>query len=306
MTIALTPARNEESRIATYIENALLWADHVLIADHNSTDATATIASAYPGVTVMTYGAEDFTSAVRTYLLDECRRAFGADNLLVFVDVDEALTVEAADALKAAAIIAPRPSVFALQWVQLWNGTREYRIDGPWAPSPKAIALLDDGAVEHTTPTTINDHAPRVPVVATVVDIDESLLHFQFLDREAYLQKQLWYQLQELSDGASPLRTYVKYFPSTRRRFVRTRPLPMLHLTGVTPPTDSGPSEWRDVDIRRIQTALSEKGVAPAYWPRGARGVRRKVVRLTAIVFSYCVARTVWSAALVRLLASRR
>lgn len=49
----LCNTHNEENRIPRVIENALLWADEVLIADCGSTDNTVEVCKSYPGVRVL-------------------------------------------------------------------------------------------------------------------------------------------------------------------------------------------------------------------------------------------------------------
>jgi glycosyltransferase involved in cell wall biosynthesis len=49
----LCNAHNEENRIPRVIENALLWADEVLIADCGSTDNTVEVCKSYPGVRIL-------------------------------------------------------------------------------------------------------------------------------------------------------------------------------------------------------------------------------------------------------------
>lgn len=49
----LCNTHNEENRIPRVIENALLWADEVLIADCGSTDNTVEVCKSYPGVRII-------------------------------------------------------------------------------------------------------------------------------------------------------------------------------------------------------------------------------------------------------------
>jgi hypothetical protein len=300
--IALTPARNEEERIGVYLNNALTWADHVIVADHRSSDGTVARCRLVPGVIVETYEEDQFDTGVRRFLLERCRDRFGAGNLLVFVDVDEALTEEGAKALRAAAVAASAPMVFCLPWTQLWGDDLRIRIDVPWKPKPKPIALLDDGEVTYRYENVLNDHGPRVPEAPSVV-VDAPLLHFQFLDVPNFLQKQTWYQLREISSGRSPRKVFVQYRPSTRRWFVRTRSAAAIDMTNIALPPRAGSISWRAEEIRRLQLELVARGIAPAYWqPSDRIGLVGRLRRVLQLANFHMTARVFWTLSYLSLL----
>jgi glycosyltransferase involved in cell wall biosynthesis len=91
--ILLFPVRNEEWILEQTLPAASLWADHIIVADHNSSDATPDILRRFPKVSIIQNTNEFHTSTIRRELLAEA--PFGAetaapvDTLLLFRKIPE-------------------------------------------------------------------------------------------------------------------------------------------------------------------------------------------------------------------------
>lgn len=91
--IVLTPIKNEEWILDVFIKSCLLFADHIIIADQNSTDRSVEIASKYDKVTVIKNESKDFNEDERQKLLiSKARELFGLHNFLLALDADEVIT----------------------------------------------------------------------------------------------------------------------------------------------------------------------------------------------------------------------
>lgn len=83
--VVLTPVKNESWILDTFLAATSLWADHILISDQNSTDATREIVQRYPKATLIHNQCATYNeSANRRNLLNEARLRFGQHNVLFF------------------------------------------------------------------------------------------------------------------------------------------------------------------------------------------------------------------------------
>src|SRR3989304_9881587 len=91
--ICLTPVKNEAWILDNFIKCASLWADHIIIADQDSTDDSRKIANKYSNVKLINnpYKGEYNEREVRQVLIEEARKLKGP-RVLISLDADEVLS----------------------------------------------------------------------------------------------------------------------------------------------------------------------------------------------------------------------
>lgn len=209
--IALLPVKNEAWILADMLRNMSEWADHIIIADQQSTDATRDICAQFEKVAVIDNPYTGHSNKVRWLLLDEARKISG-NNLLVNIDTDEAvppkLFLEEIQALN----IKPGDALVA-SWIQLWQDPYHYNNTGVWKNNKKPFAFVDDRAMDYERIVVINDHTNRIPHYLPEHEhhITTPLLHFQYVAWERTQWKQVWYRMSELIEGLDARRINHKY-----------------------------------------------------------------------------------------------
>ncbi len=94
--IVLTPVKNEAWILNSFLAVTSTFADHVLIADQNSTDGSLEIYPNYRKVVVIENNNPDFNEAERQMLLlDKARQMYGVNNILLGLSADEILAFNA-------------------------------------------------------------------------------------------------------------------------------------------------------------------------------------------------------------------
>lgn len=188
--IVLTPIKNEEWILDTFIKSCLFFADHILIADQNSTDKSVEIASKYDKVIVIKNESEDFNEDGRQKLLiNKARELFGLHNFLLALDADEVITSNSLyssdwDKIKKAAL----GTVFLFDKpTPLFNLDLALRYCEGFP-----LGFVDDGS-EHS-PTQI--HSTRIPTPANGSKIfieSISFLHLCFVRENIQFSKNRYY-----------------------------------------------------------------------------------------------------------------
>ena len=197
--ILLTPVKNEAWILERFLRAASLWADHVVLADQQSTDATREIAARFPKVTVVDNDSGRYDEAARQRLLLAAARnlpaAGGPDarRVLLALDADEFLAADFADQPGWHEILAAPPgTVVRLDRVNVAPGATT-----GWVADPGYLfGFVDDGS-DHGGETI---HSARLPTPegAPVLHPDGlKVLHLQFVDWPRMKSKQRWYQCWE-------------------------------------------------------------------------------------------------------------
>ena len=75
-----------------FLKCTSLWADHIIIADQQSTDGSREIAARYPKVILIDNLSPTFNEPERQKLLLEKARTIPGQRLLIALDADEILT----------------------------------------------------------------------------------------------------------------------------------------------------------------------------------------------------------------------
>jgi hypothetical protein len=191
--ICLTPTKNEEWIIERFLKQASLWADHIIILDQNSNDKTVEIAESFSKVVLIKNTEDIYDEAHRQKkLINEARKRFGTDNILIALDADEALTSNFLESVEWQKIKnLERGTVLRFEWLNVLPAKNTY-----WKASSLApFGFIDDGT-NHEGQTI---HSWRVPTIGKpTFDLKEvKVLHFQYADWDRMESKHRWYQCFE-------------------------------------------------------------------------------------------------------------
>jgi hypothetical protein len=193
--ICLTPVRNEAWCLDVFLQCTSLWADHIIIADQNSTDGSREIAIKYSKVTLIEYNSNFYCENERQKLLINESRKIEGDKILVALDADEVFTANFINTNDWHRILHSKPGeVFGIQWANIWYDKEHYfssKFYFPWV-------FHDDGITEHKKYVKWI-HSMRIPFPENAdsgyFKITEfKVLHFAWLDKNRFNSKNRYYQ----------------------------------------------------------------------------------------------------------------
>lgn len=190
--ICLTPVRNEAWILDAFLTATSLWADHIIIADQNSTDGSCEIYKKYPKVTVVENNDPDLHETNRQRLLFEAARKIDGDKVFIALDADEIFTsnyYQTNDWQKIKN--AKAGDMFNFQWAELNEKATHYKVE-KWFQ----WGMFDDGT---NPPKDGKIHIARVPWTHTRPDNevfinDFYVMHLQYLNKIRLLSKEKYYQ----------------------------------------------------------------------------------------------------------------
>ncbi len=209
-TIALMPIKNEDWILPISLHNLSKICDHIIIADQQSTDKSLEICRQFKNISIIENHNSHHDNSVRWLLLDEARKKFGYNNLILCIDADELISIHAINKIKEQTITSS--CSFTFPWIQLWGDVRTYRNDGIWKDATKECIFFDDGTVDYDRHLVINDHTARVPTcVHNIYDATHPLLHLQYVFLEQAQIKQVWYKCHELLSGKNARKINHRY-----------------------------------------------------------------------------------------------
>lgn len=207
--ICLTPVKNEEWILETFLRCASVWADHIIIADQGSTDRSREIAKAFPKVILIDNGCQSFNESFRQKLLIEAARNIaGRKRILIALDADEILAGDPGFLRSKDVLDLPPGTTLSFSWNNVKDEGAKY-----WtSPRPMLFGYIDDGA-EHAG---VNIHSRRVPPVknSPVFHVQACpVFHLQFIDWQRMRSKRRWYECYEVLQfpGKSPIDIYRRY-----------------------------------------------------------------------------------------------
>jgi len=201
--IVLCPVKNEEWILEVFLKACSLFADHIIIADQNSTDRSRIIASSFDKVVLIQNKIHDFNEADRQILLiDKARELYGFGNLLIALDADEIISAN---------------SLESKEWYLIRNsspGTICYFdkptpiFDKPLAISYKdgfPLGYVDDGATHK--PTLIHSSRLPSPPNAKIIKLKEIVfLHLTLVRKNVQFSKNRYYCVLENINNTKKLR----------------------------------------------------------------------------------------------------
>jgi glycosyltransferase involved in cell wall biosynthesis len=156
--VVITPVKNEAWILDRFLAVTSQFADCIIIADQNSTDASPMICKNYPKVILIQNESEQFNEAERQILLiQKARELVPEHKILLALDADEILAASATKTLGWQSMLKTRPgTVLCFEKPDLYLTPNQcVRHDISWP-----IGYVDDG-IEHK-PTQI--HSIRIPV----------------------------------------------------------------------------------------------------------------------------------------------
>ena len=208
--ICLTPVKNEAWILDNFIKCASLWADHIIIADQDSTDHTRKIAKKYSNVKLINnpYKGEYNEREVRQVLIEEARKLRGP-RVLISLDADEVLSPNFINSKEWQKVIFSKPgTVIKSRFINIrpdmqyyWNG-----------PVEIVLGFSDDGSGYNADKIhTDRMVSPKKNPIFLLNDV--KVMHFQYTDWERMESKHRWYQCWERMNNPkkSAIRIYRSY-----------------------------------------------------------------------------------------------
>ena len=204
--VLLLPTKNEDWVLKSTLFVLKNYFDNILISDQNSTDKTLEIISSIKNLDIIKNNRPTHSNQVRWDLLDEARKRYGKNNLIVNIDADEFIPVKSFLKFKKKLHKFDSGVGFSSPWIQLWRSTKAYRNDKSiWNPNSnfKDFMFLDNGKLEYIKENVINDHTSRIPTsnLNHIFKLNFPLLHLQFANWERSQLKQIWYMCSEIING---------------------------------------------------------------------------------------------------------
>ncbi len=220
-TILLTPTKNEDWILAKTLPIFSNIADEIIVSDQNSEDNTLSILNQFKKIKIITNHRKYHSNEVRWELLEEARKLYGSNNLIICLDADEYIPSHLFFKNKKNIIKNKPGTAFQSPWVQLWRSVSKYRSDtGVWNPKTnfKPFMFLDNGISSYLDEVIINDHTSRIPTknILNIKTINIPVIHLQFANWERAQIKQIWYMCSELMRGSSATEINNKYINSIK------------------------------------------------------------------------------------------
>lgn len=191
--ICLTPVKNEAWILDVFLKCTSLWADHIIIADQNSTDGSIEIAKKFEKVTLIKNNSLEYNEYERQKLLINEARKIKGKKLLITLDADEVFTSGFMETEEWHKILhGDIGDVFGFEWINIMPGCKKAWIN----EGPFPWAIIDDGS-EHTGK---DIHSPRIPLKqdAQIIPIKKiKVLHLQYLNWQRMDSKHYYYQCLE-------------------------------------------------------------------------------------------------------------
>ncbi len=196
--ICLTPVKNEEWILESFLKVTSLWADQIIVADQNSTDASLSICSRFPKVRVIRNETSDYSEQYRQKLLLQAARNISPEAILIALDADEFLSANSLQSSEWESLQSlPKGTSIEFPRIDLDPGVLTYFYhtvdDGNMAFD---CGYVDDGAEHRGT----DIHSTRVPhpAGAPVFRCQECVvLHYQFVSPNRVDSKHRWYMCYE-------------------------------------------------------------------------------------------------------------
>ncbi len=196
--VALTPVKNEEWILPTFISSMKKIADEIIILDDNSSDKTNDILR-NNSIKVIHLKQTDQVnmSQKRLLLLEEGRKVGGTH--FIWLDADESFDYFfLKNGRNIISKLLPGQKL-ALPWITLWKSVDKHRIDTVWKEINKDVIVYD--LPEYTFEDKELSEARTQGPNNNIINLNQKfgvILHFQFLNFKDSQLKQAWYRCVEL------------------------------------------------------------------------------------------------------------
>ncbi|MDR1652589.1 MAG: glycosyltransferase family 2 protein [Prevotellaceae bacterium] len=190
--ICLTPVRNEAWALDAFLTATSLWADHIIVADQNSTDGSREIYKKYPKVKMIENDGSELDENYRMNILYAEARKIEGEKALFMLDADEIFTANYSETADWQKIInAKAGDIFQFHWAELNSDATCYNEPNFWYQ----WAFYDDG----TMPVAGKIHVARVPwpqnsTPNEIFVTDFKVMHLPYLNTERVKSKSRFYQ----------------------------------------------------------------------------------------------------------------
>lgn len=152
--VGMMMARNERWCIKVTLRAALAWCDHIVFLDHNSTDATASIAvemaagEFYGRITVVQEPAARWDEMKLRQAMLELGRAIGGTHFAI-IDADELITANIAGRIRHHIDNWPMKAggMLYLPGFNLRGGLAQFHLSGVWGRRWFAVAFADQPGI---------------------------------------------------------------------------------------------------------------------------------------------------------------
>ena len=190
--ICITPVKNESWILERFLRAASLWADHIVVADQQSTDDSRAIASSFNKVRVIDNTSDQYDEFHRSRLLIDAARTFPSPRLIIALDADEFLTPNIQQSETWNSMLSSAPgTLFKFRWANIDRSMTRY-----WLSGSTPFALMDDGSTLHGG--AIHGYRiPYSPVARETTLNDIVVMHMQYTDWKRMRSKHRWYQCWE-------------------------------------------------------------------------------------------------------------
>lgn len=235
--VCLTPIKNEDWILESFLRCTSTWADHIIVADQMSDDASRQIANSFEKVTLIDNNSVTFNEPERQALLINEARKIPGPKVFVALDADEFFHADFIGSEQWEAMIAAAPgTVFNLQWACVRPGKQHYYV----FPAEFPLVYVDDG-YEHQGKEI---HSPRLPLPPETprVSLGVKTLHLSTIDIDRFRSKNRWYMTWEFLNQNGDGRTYEIYRFYHYEFFItasRIKPLPAEWVEGYKPAADA-------------------------------------------------------------------
>ncbi len=270
--ILVMPVKNEEWILEKSLACGSLWADHIIIADQNSTDKTLEICKKFKKVICIKNESKGYNEGLRRQLLLDAARSFDGCNFIANLAADEIFSSNILKSESYDRLVENRApgTGFLFQWIQLWRSESLFRSDGSmWAKSYMPFAFIDDRKANFQPGFAHLSRIPE-PMLGKALKIEEiKVLHYQFVDFERMLSKQRWARVLEFahinkSDFLTSLKLNHKYYVTKNEHGLRTEPAPAEWFNGYPEvPIKKFNGDWRNDTVKKN---IEELGTERLKW----------------------------------------
>lgn len=223
--VVITPVRNEAWVLDAFLTCTSSWADHIIVADHHSTDGSREIAQKYPKVTLIDNPTDEwYENICRAKLLEEACKIPG-DKIIFGLDADEFLSEGFAQSKGWERIMTSKPNtIFCFRWRSVYDDLYHICDESCYMEWAAHYAEDVDVVVEYRKREHNAVHCSRVPCLeeerAEYVMIDDiRFVHLAKLNKVRTQNKLDFYQVTWVDKNptkARPIsfyRNYSRYYP---------------------------------------------------------------------------------------------
>lgn len=193
--ICITPVKNESWILEKFLKLTSLWADHIIIADQQSTDNSIEIASKFEKV-IIVKNENSFSEFERTKILLDAARKIDGKKIIFALDADEVFTANFQDSPEWLTIQGLKEGTVIL--FDRININAEQ--DKYFGKLKMVIGLVDDGisTIENTSQLIIHNIRLPWPKNADYYYFNEiKVIHFAYILIERVISRLIWYQCFE-------------------------------------------------------------------------------------------------------------